>query len=354
MSSVVVVIRNLTTGAGVTGLTLTLRVSPFSSDAYTATPVSGKDGCYEFTGVASGTYKLFSSGAEDISFGGTNGRDITPDSDIVHKTGAETIAGIKTFSDVTIVADATADTHALNRQTADARYCNLSGNQTIGGVKTFSSSPEVPNAASGSDALNMTTGDARYGIACGTSNNILMVDSQIAADIAGIKYNTIQEAINYAQSQTPSATSRWTVFIVPHKNKTTGYNENITLQAYVDLSGLGLAKITGTISGGNANTTLYNLFCMYDGNYSISSVKAFNSYFQAYQSTPNGGYTLTVTACTLISCGLLSYAGTGPAVISGGTNVFVGGCWSNCDLQLASTDKGSVLSIQSPTVYVNF
>jgi hypothetical protein len=68
-----VVLRDLTTGAGRTGLTVTLRVSPFTTTAYTATEVSGKAGVYEFVDVPIAVYKLYSNGDEEISFGGANG-----------------------------------------------------------------------------------------------------------------------------------------------------------------------------------------------------------------------------------------------------------------------------------------
>ena len=68
-----VVLRDLTTGAGRTGLTVTLRVSPFAVTAYTATEVAGKAGVYEFVDVPIAVYKLYSNGDEETSFGGANG-----------------------------------------------------------------------------------------------------------------------------------------------------------------------------------------------------------------------------------------------------------------------------------------
>lgn len=75
-ASTTVTIRNLTTGAGVTGLTVTLRgpADNYTANLYTATPVAGKDGVYEFLNVIFGKYKLFVNGTEDNTFGGAEGR----------------------------------------------------------------------------------------------------------------------------------------------------------------------------------------------------------------------------------------------------------------------------------------
>ena len=58
--------------------------------------------------------------------------------------------------------------------------------------------------------------------------NTLVVDPNGQAD-----YTTIQGAIDYAYSQTPTSASRWQILIMPGT-----YNESLTLRDYVDLSGL--------------------------------------------------------------------------------------------------------------------
>lgn len=69
----------------------------------------------------------------------------------VSLTGDETIAGTKTFSSNVIIPNATANTHALNLQTANLKYVALSGNQTIAGAKTFL---EVPQCSVNANANN--------------------------------------------------------------------------------------------------------------------------------------------------------------------------------------------------------
>lgn len=96
------------------------------------------------------------------------------DSTVVHNTGAETVAGVKTFSASPIVPDVTAgdssgnvantkfvttaDTNlqnqitslqtSVNQKANDSAVVKLTGSQTIAGTKTFSSSPVIPTATS--------------------------------------------------------------------------------------------------------------------------------------------------------------------------------------------------------------
>lgn len=70
------------------------------------------------------------------------------DSAVVHDTGDETIAGIKTFSTAPVVPDDSwviAKTAGL--QTILDATVRLTGAQTIAGIKTFSSAPAVPDSS---------------------------------------------------------------------------------------------------------------------------------------------------------------------------------------------------------------
>jgi hypothetical protein len=75
------------------------------------------------------------------------------DTAVVHNTGTETVAGIKTFSSSPIVPTPTTPTQAANKSyidtavtgmPVDANLVHLAGSETITGVKTFSASPLVP------------------------------------------------------------------------------------------------------------------------------------------------------------------------------------------------------------------
>lgn len=345
MSSKVLVIRSTSTGAGISGLSLSLRIAPYTSDLFTASEVSGKAGAYQF--VVDKCYpavKLFQDGVEDKSFGGDNGTDLFVDSDIVHKTGDESISGFKTFNSPVAVPAPTEGEHSINKDYADTNYVDLVSNQSIDGNKTFIDPVVVPAPTLASHALNRDSADLRYRL----SEKAVLVDSNLSSDVAGVKYAKIQDAVNYAQTQSPSATNRYTILIVPSKN-VNGYSENITLQPYVDLVGLGIVKISGTLSGGNVNSWLNNIFLSYDGNLSVNSIRGFNSFFKCYQSTPNGGYTLTVQSSLLIQCFLVATAGSDPKIVSGGNNIFVN-CSANKFSGLASSDKGTIHDLMDSTI----
>ena len=75
-NSATIILRDLTTGAGRTGLAVKLRRQDdnFATDYKTASEISGKPGVYEFLDVPFNKYKLWVNGNEESSFGGTNGR----------------------------------------------------------------------------------------------------------------------------------------------------------------------------------------------------------------------------------------------------------------------------------------
>ena len=136
------------------------------------------------------------------------------DSDTVHKTGAETVAGSKTFSNdlsvngtsylsttnvygdlsmktgthLVLDSDPITNLQAATKQYVDTKandsdVVKLTGNQTIAGTKTFSSDPVVPDEAYGigwNSSLEVPTKNALYdkieslgGITIDTKENIL-------------------------------------------------------------------------------------------------------------------------------------------------------------------------------------
>lgn len=96
------------------------------------------------------------------------------DNAVVHLTGAETVAGVKTFSSLPIIPlTPTANGEAASKKyvdDADALKANdsavvkLTGAQTVAGVKTFSSSPVVPTPSGGTDAANKSYVDGRVAV----------------------------------------------------------------------------------------------------------------------------------------------------------------------------------------------
>lgn len=96
------------------------------------------------------------------------------DNAVVHLTGAETVAGVKTFSSLPIIPlTPTANGEAASKKyvdDADALKANdsavvkLTGAQTVAGIKTFSSSPVVPTPGASTDAANKSYVDGRVAV----------------------------------------------------------------------------------------------------------------------------------------------------------------------------------------------
>jgi len=135
--------------------TINLRVSPYSSAAYTGTHID--DGVYSFGSVAIGEYKVYNSGTELTSFGIIKiGED-----DAVLLTGAQTIADVKTFSGQPVLsagvktdtisenssaAGVTIDGILLKDNLTTSNIVNINGTQTISGAKTFSAIQTFSNS----------------------------------------------------------------------------------------------------------------------------------------------------------------------------------------------------------------
>lgn len=79
------------------------------------------------------------------------------DSTVVKLTGAQTVGGVKTFSNQPVVPTPTTSGAAANKgyvDGLDTANVKLTGAQTVAGTKTFSSPPVVPTPAGSTDATN--------------------------------------------------------------------------------------------------------------------------------------------------------------------------------------------------------
>lgn len=109
------------------------------------------------------------------------------DSAVVKLTGAQTVAGVKTFSSAPLVPDNSwtiSDTSglqaALDAKAADADVVKLAGAQTVAGVKTFTSSPEIGTAGAG---LKVKEGaDAKQGTATLVAGTVTVANTSVTAN----------------------------------------------------------------------------------------------------------------------------------------------------------------------------
>ena len=347
-----IVIRNLTTGAGQPGLTVVLKKYNGTTfeNFQQAQELSGLPGVYSFTDIPYARYKLFINDTEDTTWdnSSTDGRffggrisEVITDLDMTNHKAFNLLPGespndavVKSQLDTKL--DKTGDTFLGDMNANSKRISNL---------------PMQDENTEPSDA-------ARVGLIMGVNsfiaqnylniqNNTIIVDSQITNVILGKKYNKIQDAINYAQTQSPSLNNKFNILIFPHKVNS-GYIENITLQPHVNLYGIGKIIITGTLTGGNANTRIKNIMFSYHGNLSLNSVHADSCTFRV--TNDDTGNILTITSCILNACSLinLGQAEFNPTITSGGGNIFLN-CLSNISCNLQSTDKGFINSLESVT-----
>jgi len=142
------------TDTGVTSINL--RASTGGGALYNGTHVG--DGVYEFTGVASGSYKVFSSSTELTKISWV----LVGESGAVLITSDQTIAGVKTFSAQAIFSSGLA-TNTISERTAGAGVTidgvlikddlntsgimALTGTQDVAGLKTFTTNrPEFDSS----------------------------------------------------------------------------------------------------------------------------------------------------------------------------------------------------------------
>lgn len=135
------------------------------------------------------------------------------DSDVVHTTGAEAVAGVKTFSDDPIIPDEAygpAWNGSLEPPTKNALYdiietlgsdtgvVHLAGDENITGVKTFTVDPVIPDEAYGGSwngTLEPPTKNAVYDKIQLLATDALVVHLAGAENITGVKTFTVDPII---------------------------------------------------------------------------------------------------------------------------------------------------------------
>lgn len=345
-----VTLRDLTTGEGRSGLNVVLKKYPDYTTVFQGDEVPGKPGVYSFDNVPYSRYKLFTNDNIETSF------------DNASETGrwfgghiSEIISDLDMSNQKIIkLSPGTNLDDAVNKSQLDEKMprsggaftgdVSMSGNRITGLQTNQGEQTDPADAAS----VGLILGASSY-----ISHNYFNIPSKIIfvhpnfENIAGKKSNTIQGAINYAQSQNPGIENQYNIIIFPTSNSQ-GYIENLTLQPYINIFGIGKVLITGTVSGGNVNTWIINITFTYHGNLTLNNIKAKHCNIRV--TNDDTGNILTLIGSIFINCCLLNIGlpEFNPTIISGGNNIFLN-CMSNAPCNLQSTDKGTITSIESIT-----
>lgn len=290
-----------------TGKNVSLRETPYTSDLYVlAETVPGVSGVYKNDDVPDKPVRLFVNGSWKSDYG-----------------------TFWTFG------DAASNTLALYLKRDGSSPMTGSLDMGSGRVINMSEPEDSTDAATKNYCdENFMTLNRKYMI---FSGNVLVVDYALPSNITGCRYNTIQSAIDYANSVPPSGSSRWSIFITPHKNNSnyTGYTEALTLYKNIDLIGLGkvMCKVTFSYSGlwsGGQYAKLVNLIVKpdIDGSILLKGVECSGSVFsiEADNATPS----LRMENSQFTGCGFFIKGRPDASISTSDDNRFIG-CFANED-----------------------
>ncbi len=124
------------------------------------------------------------------------------DSAVVHNTGAETVAGVKTFTSSPLVPTPTTDYQASTKKYVDASVSGKatdtavvhnSGAETVAGVKTFTSSPIVPTPTTDYEVATKKYVDDNAGGGGGGSGTWTVVNTN---EYTTTKFDTLFELVS--------------------------------------------------------------------------------------------------------------------------------------------------------------
>lgn len=181
--STTIVIRNLTTGAGIGGLAVTVKnhLDGFTAVIATASEVSGKTGVYELIDLPLAKYKVYIAGTEDPSFGGTHGRWLPIIDGLPSLAGTNVWAGTNSYSTEKTLSDAKEFTYKSWVEAAITTLSNLCAK--LGGLNVFTSDNNFNGNVQFLGAAPLTPSDPVH-------NNSLTrkswIDTTIAAAIAAL------------------------------------------------------------------------------------------------------------------------------------------------------------------------
>ena len=335
-----IILRDKDTGEGQTGLNVDLytKVEGVWTKFCDTTEVAGYPGVYLPTiACPYQAYRLKANDVYDNSWDGNSDDG-------------------RMYGDVTAAIASAVAAEAVLRTNADATLVPKAGACVITDLKEFRTLPQyktaggvtlVPVNEADGVPLKYLANYIPYIYGLKIPSNVIVVDASLAAE-DDQHFITIQSAINKALALVPSAVNQYYIWIAPHKNRSTGYGENITMQNYVHLIGFGgIAKIVGNLTGAGATNTFENIYWQCSGNFTLTNLVLKNSLFCSNsESVP----TVTLSGNTLINSGIFSYtaAGTGLIVSSGG-NIFINS-YCNGSLEANATDKGNLAGLGDASI----
>lgn len=280
-----------------TGKTVTLRESPdFSTTLYTLAETS-TPGVYKNDNVEDKIVRLYVDGVYKSDYG-----------------------TFRTYGDLT-------------NMLASYLKSDNDGHWSLGNKRLYG----VDDPVSGVDVGDRDYNDNRYILRTEYANNIpdkvLIVSDHLAA-VAGKIYNSPQAAIDYAHSEAPYQSNFWKIYIYPHENSDTGYSENITMQPNIKLIGMGLVKLSGSISGLSQYTHFKNIMFQYSGNITLNN----NAKFIDCAARLTGTSSVAITVDTIFALNLmLLTTHANHSIASSGNNNITG--IHNKEFAVQSTDK---------------
>lgn len=346
-----------------TGKTVTLRESPYTSDLYTLSETNpGVSGIYKHDDVDDKVVRLYVNGTYKSDYGtfrtyGDLANMLEP---YFKRDGSVAMTGEFNGGDFRMhhIGDPVSGIDVGDRDYNDARYLQLGGSvQTITKQVLFSTTSNIVPSVTAPTTTGIPTATghltSKYYVDTEISKssplllgvNQLLVDANRESDIDGKVYNTIQKAIDYAKNQPISGTSRWTIFIVPHKNSSnyTGYAEALTMYKFIDLIGLGMVmmKCLFTYSGvwtGGTYARLKNLVVRpaVDTNLTIRGIEADNCHFGVHEDNFNP--VLSLESSQFSNCGFWKFTNTSEEIATTGGN-YIMNCIGNSSITWDSSDS---------------
>lgn len=193
-----------------------------------------------------------------------NASDIaTLDGEVVKITGAQTVAGVKTFSSIPVLpaSDPTVANEATRKSyvdTLDGANVKLTGAQTVAGVKTFSSIPVGP----ASDPTTDNEFTRKFYVDAGDSAN--------ASDIATLDGEVVKLTGDQAVAGIKTFSS---IPLGPASDPTT--DNQLTRKLYVDNGDAAVQANVDTVSGDLA--TLDAAVVKLTGDQAVAGIKTFSS-----------------------------------------------------------------------------